>query len=434
MFAERYPVKWLCENIWRRLKAGKKLYLLLIGEMMFGSAILLICMNIFFTEEGKLKEYAKTTMTQKASVMYETGESVLDEMEEAATIWNAPSISYEMAQMLVSEYGEEFELLFSNLFILDMFLPEKQCAFALEVYCMDDLFFADLFLEEESAGQDRSQKAYLGADVYEFLEMAGEESDDKVFSTGYRFWIRDGMLWVNGEPLFEAAKIEEINQKKIESIPEVWGDGMYELGKAVILPFAFSQEMESMLEESERFFLVYTQLKIGSPQGVMDFTQLNRLLGYLTALSDNKITFRLSDRYLEVEKEYEDIKSLLWYWSWIGGAFSVMVLCGAVGVLILLQYRRRKSTIIQYFCGATKRELYAELFCEILLVLFCGTALGVLAAYLVLPHIQIGIEIQWHFRSVGTAAGLAAVISLIAFSITYLVDKNKKYLEQIKEG
>lgn len=232
MFAERYPVKWLCENIWRRLKAGKKLYLLLIGEMMFGSAILLICMNIFFTEEGKLKEYAKTTMTQKASVMYETGESVLDEMEEAATIWNAPSISYETAQMLVSEYGEEFELLFSNLFILDMFLPEKQCAFALEVYCMDDLFFADLFLEEESAGQDRSQKAYLGADVYEFLKMAGEESDDKVFSTGYRFWIRDGMLWVNGEPLFEAAKavisliafsityLVDKNKKYLEQIKE----------------------------------------------------------------------------------------------------------------------------------------------------------------------------------------------------------------------
>lgn len=435
MAVKRWNVKWFFENIWHRLKNGKKFYIFLMLEMLLGSVILLVCMNVFLTEREHLKEYAKTNMSKKAAVTFSAQDYLPEEgmEEESGIVSKHITVPEREYQALVSEFEGKLAFSLSNVFIMDMFLAETGTPCTFEVYCMEDGYFTELFgIEEEAV--NREKIAYLGSDVYEFLEQAGKAKKEEVFAIGYPFWIVDGRLWIDGQDLFDAVRIEEINENQIKSIPMVWTDGEYELEKAVILPLSYSADMESMIETRQEF-IANTQLKVGRVNEKIDFSQLNQVLLYLTRLNENKFTFMLSDQYLELEKQYEDMKSLLVYWGWIGSAFSIMVLSGAVGVLVLLQYRRRKSTIIQYFCGATRRRLYFEMLCEIVVVLLAGTLLGSCVANKFISFLEIGgLDIKWYCQSAGMMVVLTMLIAAIAFLISYLVDKNKAYLYQIKEG
>lgn len=428
-------MKWFCENIWHRLNSGKNFYIFLMLEMMVGSAILLICFNVFFTEKEQLAEYAKTNMSRKIAVTYTTENYLVNGQDNhtgvASELIMVTADDYEN---LKTKFEENLTFSLSNVFTIDMFLAEPGVPFTFQVYCMDDSFFTELF-DERVEISTRNRTAYIGNDLYEFLRQAANENEEMLFSTGYRFWIENERLWIDGSDLFEIQKIEDINDKKITHIPETFGDGQFEMGKAIILPLSYSIHMEKMIQESEADFIANTQLKVGSIQGKADFSELNQLLLYLTKLNENKVTFRLSDQYLEIEKQYEDMESLLWYWCWIGGAFLVMVLCGSLGTLLLLQYRRRKSMIIQYFCGATRMQLYVEMLFEIMIVLLTGSGVGGVLVKQLLSLSGIGgIVIHWYWKSMFFVSVMTVLISCIAFLITYLTDKKIQYVYQIKEG
>mgnify|MGYP007003743367 CR=1 FL=1 len=52
-------MEFFLENVLRRLRAGRKMYVLLFLEMAIGSLVLSISLNLMFTGEKQRREYEK---------------------------------------------------------------------------------------------------------------------------------------------------------------------------------------------------------------------------------------------------------------------------------------------------------------------------------------------------------------------------------------
>lgn len=55
-------MEFFLENVLRRLRAGRKMYVLLFLEMAIGSLVLSISLNLMFTGEKQRREYEKQNM------------------------------------------------------------------------------------------------------------------------------------------------------------------------------------------------------------------------------------------------------------------------------------------------------------------------------------------------------------------------------------
>ena len=55
-------MEFFLKNVLRRLRAGRKMYVLLFLEMAIGSLVLSISLNLMFTGEKQRREYEKQNM------------------------------------------------------------------------------------------------------------------------------------------------------------------------------------------------------------------------------------------------------------------------------------------------------------------------------------------------------------------------------------
>ena len=61
-------MEFFLENVLRRLRAGRKMYVLLFLEMAIGSLVLSISLNLIFTGEKQRREYEKQNMGRKIAI------------------------------------------------------------------------------------------------------------------------------------------------------------------------------------------------------------------------------------------------------------------------------------------------------------------------------------------------------------------------------
>ena len=120
----------------------------------------------------------------------------------------------------------------------------------------------------------------------------------------------------------------------------------------------------------------------------------------------------------------------------VWAATMLMVATGMIGTLLLFQYRRRKNTSVSYFCGSTKRRIYAEQMVEIGTVLLFGTGIGLAIGFAVIRQgvFSYLMEIEWFYAVIVILAGLAAAMSLALMGLCFLYDRKYSYLMQAREG
>ena len=421
--AEGQDMRYFLENVLHRIKAGKRMYAFLFAELVAGVLILSVCMNALFTSEKVISEYAKTQMGGKTAITYNMK---VDENSEDA--YRMP-VDYGMYCEIKKKYQGKIEFAYSALYVNPTFLMDYGEIASPHIYCMEDELFEELF-PGWTAG--RGETAYLGEEVWEFLTKAEK---NKTFGDGSLImFIRDGMLWIDGKETFPAKHLEEINSAGISGIPYIWAnDGVYDLTDAVILPAAYAVQME---EFARRFGVMagITQLKAGGVDGRVDFSILNNVVMELTKKCRYKVTFSVADQYLALEKTYEGLNWIVWYWFLIGAAVLLQVFVGLLGMLMLLQYRRRTGMAVCYICGSTGMRLHMELLCEIGSVLFLGTGTGnILAYFLIQKGVSEAVEIEFFGKSVVILMLLAVLTSLVSYGILCLYDRKVNYLTQLRE-
>lgn len=412
------------ENIRIRLKSGRKMYLFLILELLIGSMILSVCLNLRMTSRRNLALYEKLHAEDKVAFCY-------DGMVDG--IRNVP-ITVSLYEELKAKYGEDLQLSFSNLFLTTVFYEKD--FLNVELYCMDDAFFNNLFLREETDTK-RDNTVFAGEHIWNAFSKIAKDPDSVEVSGSFadEMFIRNGMLWIDGKAVYPVKKISEVNEKGTQEIPAVWNEMTYDLDDALIFPLSYSEKMQEEVEAG-RVDAYFSQLQAGKKKEKMDYGQLNEIVVDLTQKNEYGISFRVADRYLEMARQYETLNILVTYWLMIGGLAGLLVGTGLLGTLFLFQYRRRKSTAISYFCGSTKLRLYAEELCEISIVLITGTLGGNAAAFFV---IKAGIlraiaEIRWDSSVCLFLLAGAALLGMVLFLFAAWYDHGKSYLAQAREG
>lgn len=416
-------MEFFLENVLRRLRAGRKMYVLLFLEMAIGSLVLSISLNLMFTGEKQRREYEKQNMGRKIAI---TGT-----INVQSAKFPVGADTYEELQR---RYDGKLSFALSNTAVNDLFLEKCGRIETVREYCMDDAFVEEVF--GQTAGElDREHTVFVGDDAYEVLVQAGQEEETTRHYIIEELYIVDDRLFVNGEPAFEVKPVSEINKNQVQEIAEVWTEGTYPVSWAVIFPFSHAAQIEAQNENEEPSF--YSQLLAGGVNGkAADFDLLNDVTAYLTEVNQYQIECGISNSYLQFEKEYASLQWLTGYWVWIGAATMLMVATGMIGTLLLFQYRRRKNTAVSYFCGSTKRRIYAEQLVEIGAVLLFGTGIGLAIGFAVIRQgvFSYLMEIEWFYAVIVILAGLAAAMSLVLMGLCFLYDRKYSYLMQAREG
>ena len=246
-------MEFFLENVLRRLRAGRKMYVLLFLEMAIGSLVLSISLNLIFTGEKQRREYEKQNMGRKIAI---TG-----------TI-NVQSAKFPVGadtyEELHRRYDGKLSFALSNTAVNDLFLEKCGRIETVREYCMDDAFVEEVF--GQTAGQiDREHTVFVGDDAYEVLVQAGQEEETTRHYIIEELYIVDDQLFVNGEPAFEVKPVSEINKNQVQEIAEVWTEGTYPVSWAVIFPFSHAAQIEAQNENEEPSF--YSQLLAGGVNG-----------------------------------------------------------------------------------------------------------------------------------------------------------------------
>ena len=226
-------MEFFLENVLRRLRAGRKMYVLLFLEMAIGSLVLSISLNLMFTGEKQRREYEKQNMGRKIAI---TGT-----MNVQSAKFPVGADTYEELQR---RYDGKLSFALSNTAVNDLFLEKCGRIETVREYCMDDALVEEVF--GQTAGQiDREHTVFVGDDAYEVLVQAGQEGETTRHYIIEELYIADDQLFVNGEPAFEVKPVSEINKNQVQEIAEVWTEGTYPVSWAVIFPFSHAAQIEA---------------------------------------------------------------------------------------------------------------------------------------------------------------------------------------------
>ena len=158
-------MEFFLKNVLRRLRAGRKMYVLLFLEMAIGSLVLSISLNLMFTGEKQRREYEKQNMGRKIAI---TGT-----INVQSAKFPVGADTYEELQR---RYDGKLSFALSNTAVNDLFLEKCGRIETVREYCMDDAFVEEVF--GQTAGQiDREHTVFVGDDAYEVLVQAGQEEE-----------------------------------------------------------------------------------------------------------------------------------------------------------------------------------------------------------------------------------------------------------------
>ena len=215
----------------------------------------------------------------------------------------------------------------------------------MELYCMDDAFFNNLFLQEETDAK-RGNTVFAGEHVWNAFSGIAKDPDSVEVSGGFadEMVIKNGMLWIDGKAVYPIKKISEVNENGTQEIPAVWNEMTYDLDDALIFPLSYSEKMQEEVEAG-RVDAYFSQLQAGKKKEEMDYGQLNEIVVDLTQKNEYGISFRVADRYLEMARQYETLNILVTYWLMIGGLTGLLVGTGLLGTLFLYRYDRYAAAV-----------------------------------------------------------------------------------------
>ena len=109
---------------------------------------------------------------------------------------------------------------------------------------------------------------------------------------------------------------------------------------------------------------------------------------------------------------------------------------GMIGIFILILHRRRKEQAVSLAYGATKRQLFVEVFVEVFLCFLTGALLAGGAAWYVTPKLMIdylSVTGAWHNLTTLCAAGITLIEALGISGVALAVVGRENVAGTLKE-
>lgn len=127
--------------------------------------------------------------------------------------------------------------------------------------------------------------------------------------------------------------------------------------------------------------------------------------------------YQVIDQRLQMEKSIRELTSQIQQLSWFAKISLMITVVGLVGVLLIFLERRRREMAICRMLGATKYQLFAELFWEVFLLTLMGGILSILLLFTLIPNLStVVFRVTFQWKSIFIVLGTATCITLISCS------------------
>ena len=398
----RYSVEKAC--FYFRQYLGKYSLLLLIDTV--GMAIIISCLNLSLSCGERLRVLKKEMEEEGIELDYSMSNASAGYPIMPQDIRDYPSIEKKLFY---------FPYRYSQCEDCDGNVYSYQCCF------LSDAVFEQLFGMEREAGT-----VYIGDGAYDTLNRIKERAalqDDYDFFLYYHF--EDDIAYLGEEPIADLSQVKRLNEKQAD-ISLNCPNGFFKIGAQISLSDCLILPLEMMEKLDFETGAMPYKCVIAIYQGERADENISELLGFIRFLSERhpELQYDISDRILELEQAALDL--MIPYRSLLLAAISMLliIMTGMIGIFILILHRRKKEQAVSLAYGATKSQIFLEIFLEVFLCFAVGALFAGVAAWYVTPQLTISylnLTGAWHGLTVWCAVGITLAEALCISGIALAV-------------
>lgn len=347
-------------------------YLSVILEYAVGVAIAAVCFNLLLSCNDKLKEVEKALSEDVLQVTY------WGQTDEWAI---SPDLMVEVRRD--ADIGAKQEMIYVPYVSWGFSIPDEEWR---NVYVM----FPTKEDYEKLVGESREEKIYVGSIVEEYLvelEKISKDSKKIVFFYSNLLEWNEGTLWLGQQTIagkdtaeMEIEEVEVVLNKPFKLVSQA---EQFSLQECIILP----PEYMSLLENGrnvgkDAIVLLPTNSERSDMQAV------GKLLQRL-AEGNEELHFEVTSQLVALRKSASDLTAEYQDLVYVSVSILAIVMLGMTGVFIILLQKRRNGVAISLAYGATKLQVFGELFLEVFFVFGIGGFIGMFVATKVSPKVVI---------------------------------------------
>ena len=443
-------MKYSFYRICRLWRSAAKMYSLVILEMAVGTALLVTCLNMVFSNQDRLAQSKADMAKNRVTITWhgtaeddpwtaiketaETTEEGYIRIYEGQEGWDYKDpfpIGYEDYETVLNEFGQDLMFYYGAFQRSDFWKDDSpENSTVIWYMFLNDELFADTF-----SFQREKDKIYVGTEVMDiYSEM---ENEHREWADSFKYPAADGKIWLSSDfgaqyvpvPAKSAPEYMELVSYKSPYLPEEDYIASFRipLENAVILPVEMLPygQLSSLLTP-------YNTLMDSYKDASSVNNQAPELLSRLGQLRPG-ISFEINDEYLQAEKSIAGQQNMIVMLTGASATVMIIVFVSMTGILLVLLARRRKSIAVTYCCGATGLKSFWELAAEAALVFIAGGVLGLAGAFAAVPILREKLyRIDFYLENIAVILAAAIAAALVSCLIALAGVKLREPARELK--
>lgn len=306
-------------------------------------------------------------------------------------------------------------------------------------YCYRWCFISDAVFEQLFDMEREEGRIYLGMGAYHTLNRLRERVSLQIENEGrFLYYQFEGdNIYLENHLVMDLSQVKLLDEEQADinlNCPVGLFDAgeQFSLSDCVIMPLELLEEMD--YEANPLFY----RCVLAVYQGERTDENISELMGFLRFLAERhpELQYDIADRVMDLEKSASDL--MIPYRSLLLASVSMLliIMTGMIGIFILILHRRRKEQAVSLAYGATKRQLFVEVFVEVFLCFLTGALLAGGAAWHVTPKLMIdylSVTGAWHNLTTLCASGITLIEALGISGIALAVVGRENVAGTLKE-
>ncbi len=389
-----------------RILYNKKQYIFIVLQVLLGIAILYssICADISVNRQSET--YTQTVANQLMTV---TGYS--DEIEREALAISPEDFAY--IQENIQPQGSKIVYTIET----GMYVEQNDQKNRIQVLFVSEDFY-DVIMDVRDLNPSEH---YLGSEASNRLQEGHFEVDSY---NEYAYQEQTGELF--GVPLgdYRVLSAQQNGQTARSYQMNTFGNNNdLSFSNTIFLPIEeFSQYQSSIIGTA----YLYVSTDNENTDQIQTF--LNEIVQYLNQ-EHPSFRYRYTDDLQYLQDANTGVIRNVQLIRVVAGLLLVIVAFGFLGLFMLLAKKRQRSFAIAIMCGATIRQIIAELFIEVMTLMFAGTCLGIVIGGFALPLFSIPLYTVYNsVWAILICFGLTLCISAV---VTLIISQSIKKLTPV---
>ena len=389
-----------------RILYNKKQYIFIVLQVLLGIAILYssICADISINRQSET--YTQTVANQ---IMTVTGYS--DEAGSEARAISPEEFAY--IQENIQPQGSKAAYTIET----GMYIEQNNQTNRIQVLFVSEDFY-DVIMDAQDLNPSEH---YLGSEVSNLLQEGHFE-----VQSYYEYAYQDQTGELFGVPLGDYIVLStQQNGQTARSyrMNTSENDDDYSFSNTIFLPIEEFSQYQSFISGTAYLYISTDNENTDQIQ-----TFLNEIVQYLNQ-EHPSVSYRYNDDLQYLQNANTGVIRNVQLIRVVAGLLLAIVAFGFLGLFMLLAKKRQRSFAIAIMCGATIRQIIAELFIEVITLMFAGTCLGIVIGGFALP--LFSIPLYPVYNSVWAILICLGLTLCISAAVTFIISQSIKKLTPV---